>query len=60
MDVFIMWLAISIVAVVGEVLIFAAYVVHRTGSTGGLADIGQMVANIIAAFAKIVAAFVMR
>ena len=44
------WFAITVAVVVGEVLIFAAYVLHTTGSTDGLTAIGQMAAQIIAAF----------
>ncbi|WP_255363060.1 hypothetical protein [Mycobacterium sp. 1245805.9] len=41
-----MWFAITVIAV----LMVAGYVVHRTGSTRGLVDIGKMVAEIIRAF----------
>ena len=44
------WFAITVAIVVGEVLLFAAYVVHTTGSTDSLTAIGQMVAQVIAAF----------
>jgi hypothetical protein len=50
MDAFTKWFAITVVVVVGEVLLFAAYVVHATGYTDGLAVIGEMVAQIISAF----------
>jgi hypothetical protein len=43
-------LGITIVAVVAEVLVFAGYIVHTTGSTDNLVAIGQMVALIVAAF----------
>jgi hypothetical protein len=44
-----MWLAISTIAVVVPTLILAAFIVHRTGSTKGLVDVGKMVAQIITA-----------
>jgi hypothetical protein len=44
------YIGITIVAVVAETLIFAGYVVGTTGSTDGLAAIGHMVAEIVAAF----------
>lgn len=44
------WFAIMVAVVVGEVLVFAAYVVHITGTTDGLAAVGGMVAQIVASF----------
>lgn len=43
------WFALMVAVVVGEVLLFATYVVHATGSTDGLASVGQMVATVIQA-----------
>jgi hypothetical protein len=40
---------VILAVVVGEVLILAGYVVHRTGSTEGLTAIGHMVARVITA-----------
>ena len=47
-----MWLAITIIAVVYPAVILAAFIVHRTGSTKGLVDVGKMVAQIIRAFIR--------
>ena len=44
-----MWLAIITIAVVMPTLILAAFIAHRTGSTKGLVDVGEMVAQIITA-----------
>lgn len=44
------WIGITIMAVAGEALLLAGYVVHQTGSTAGLMMIGQLVAAIINGF----------
>jgi hypothetical protein len=44
------WFAIAVTVVVGETLIFAAYVVQETGTTDALAAIGWMVAQIVGSF----------
>jgi hypothetical protein len=51
-----MWPCITVMVVVAEVLIFAAIVVHTTGSTDSLKAIGDMVTRVLAALAKVVAA----
>jgi hypothetical protein len=45
-----MWWAIAFVSVMFMAFVFGVYVVHRTGSTKGLADVGKMVADIVRAF----------
>jgi hypothetical protein len=54
------WISITIFAVVTVVLFFATIMVWLTGSTTRLLGIGQMVAEIIKAFAEIVDAFMRR
>jgi hypothetical protein len=46
------YLALTIVAVVALALAFATFFVIYTGSTDGLAEVGQMLAQIIKAFVR--------
>ena len=42
---------VIVVAIVGYYLL-AGYIVHKTGSTTGIADIGRAVADIVAAIVR--------
>jgi hypothetical protein len=44
------WFAIMVMVVVGEMLVFDAFVVNSTGSIDGLTAVGEMVASVIKAF----------